>query len=138
MSFANVHHEECRIVLVTPINGLNVRVHRAERPAREIAEDEHDRFGAAQLAQADGLLAVLGLQGEVGRAVTDAWAPGDHAVGDDGRRRAAVVGAGDDDRGDRTDREHDDERDAGQDPPGPARGAGSVDGLGVRRSGGGC
>ena len=69
-------------------------------------------------------LPVEGLQGEVGRTVADARASGDHARGDDRRRGVVVVRICDHHPGDHADREHDDDRDPGEDPAGPARAPG--------------
>jgi hypothetical protein len=56
---------------VTPGHGLHVRVERAERPAREVPEDQDDGLGTQQLRELEGLLAVGRFQGEIRGRLAD-------------------------------------------------------------------
>ena len=71
MSLADVDHHEGRAVLVLAIQLFDVARLAAERPARETAEDQDDGLGPDQLREGDLGLAVVGLQGEVGRGFVE-------------------------------------------------------------------
>ncbi len=71
MGLADIDHDERGAVLVPPVEFLDVPGLAAERPAGEVAEDQDDGLGADQLREGDLDLAVVGLEGEVGRGFVE-------------------------------------------------------------------
>ena len=71
MGLADVDHHEVRAVLVLAVQLFDVPRMASERPAGETAEYQDDGLGPDQLRQRDLGLAVVGLQGEVGRRLVE-------------------------------------------------------------------
>ncbi len=76
VGLADVDHHERGPVLVAPVELLDVPGLAAERPAGEVAEDQHHRLRADELRERDLVLAVDRLEGEVGRGLVRASGPG--------------------------------------------------------------
>src|SRR5205085_3088178 len=71
MGLTDIDRQELDLILVTAIQSFQDPKLGSIRPSGKAAEDKHDRLLAAIVAQVDGPLAVMRLEGEARSAFAD-------------------------------------------------------------------